>query len=342
MTRSGLLPNWIIAGVPKSGTSTLFRWLTDHPQVSGPTEKETYYYVDRDSHMFRADRNFLSGGLAGYERLFATCEQSAKVTIEATPSYMYSKIALAELPNVPTKPRFIFVLREPVAQLRSLFRYFQQNWSWIPRGMTFRNFIEAAEQGTNDFKGNELARNAITNVWYPQHLERWRDRVGSDRMLILLFENLVTDSGAVLRTLAWRLGIDSGFYDTYDFPHENSTYVARSGTLQGLNERLRGRLPKGSLYNFMRSLYRTINTRPVKADERDLDLERKLSEQFAPMIPQLEQDFGLDLTEWRTAAARRGAASISVELGEAERREAPPMQRPLTRSQAHDAWSRRA
>src|SRR5215212_3535508 len=59
VTRFGMLPNWIIAGVPKAGTSTLFRWLTDHPEVSGPSEKETCYFVDRGSHMFRPDRNFL-------------------------------------------------------------------------------------------------------------------------------------------------------------------------------------------------------------------------------------------------------------------------------------------
>ena len=128
-----MFPNWIIAGAPKAGTSSLFRWLTDHPDVTGPLEKETYYFVDPGTHMFRSQRNFYEGGLAGYSKLFDSCDRSSKIIIKSTPGYVYSKTALRELPALPSAPRFIFVLREPVAQLRSLFTYFQQNWNWIPR-----------------------------------------------------------------------------------------------------------------------------------------------------------------------------------------------------------------
>jgi hypothetical protein len=296
-----MLPSWIIAGAPKAATSTLFRWLVDHPQAAGPTEKETYFFVDPETHMFRADRNFRDHGLAGYEKLFEAADPSARVIVEATPGYMYYRTALRELPNLPTRPSFIFVLREPIAQLQSLHSYFQQNWNWIPRRMGFREFIDVVETGSCDFKGNELAANALANAWYPEHLRKWRDAVGPERMLILLFEDLVRGNRAFMRSVADRLGIDPAFYDGYHYPRENSTYAARSGWLQDLNIRLRAHLPQGRLYDCARDLYRSLNTRPAVPAARDAELERMLGERFAPMLIELERDFGLDLAPWRSA-----------------------------------------
>jgi hypothetical protein len=296
-----MLPNWIIIGAPKAATSTLFRWLVDHPDVTGPREKETYYFSDPGTHMFRRDRNFRDRGLAGYEELFGSCDQSAKVVIEATPGYLYSATALRELPSLPTRPKFIVVIREPVAQLRSLFRYFQQNWNWIPRDMTFGDFIAAVESGRSTFRGNELAANALANAWYSKHLRRWRSAVGSDRMLILLFEELVSDSRAVMNRIASELGIDPSFYDDYTFPRENSTYLARSGALQDLNIWLRARVPQGPFYDAVRQVYRRINTRPAGPQAREPALEATLAERFRPMLAELERDFALDLAPWRVA-----------------------------------------
>ena len=66
----GLLPNLVIAGAPKSGTSSVFRWLADHPQVLGSSVKETYYFVDPGSHMCDPGRHFLTGGIGGYRGFF--------------------------------------------------------------------------------------------------------------------------------------------------------------------------------------------------------------------------------------------------------------------------------
>lgn len=294
-----VLPNWIIAGAPKAATSSLFRWLVDHPEVAGSLEKETYYFADAGTHMFRSDRNFASNGLAGYQSLFEEPGPSTKVILESTPSYLYSETALRELPDLPSQPSFIFVLREPVAQLRSLFAYFQQNWNWIPRQMNFGEFILAVEEERFNFKGNELARDALRNAWYPQHLLRWRRAVGERRMLVLLFDDLVTDNRGTLKCVAERLGISPSFYDGYDFPPENQTYIVRNGPLQDLNIVIRKRLPQGRIYDAFRSLYRAVNTRRPGPQAVDPAIGRRLAEKFLPMVSELEREFSLDMTRWR-------------------------------------------
>lgn len=299
-----MMPNWIIVGAPKAGTSSLFQWLVDHPQVGGSREKETYYFVDPGTHMYRQDRNFAQHGVKGYEALFSHCDPAARVVLEATPGYMYYETALTELPRLPTRPNFIFLLREPVAQLRSLHRYFQQNWDWVPRSMSFAEFVDAAERGDSNFKGNELAAGALRNACYIDQMRRWRDACGPERLHVLLFESLLEDPRQFMAETAQRLGIDPSFYDSYDYPIENESYVARSATLQSLNIRLRGMIPQGRVYHALRRIYRAANTRKasasaVRVDLQDLAAERMLSQRYMPMLDDLETEFGLDLARWR-------------------------------------------
>jgi len=305
-----MLPNWIIVGAPKAGTSSLFQWLADHPEVCGSKEKETYYFVDPGTHMYRRDRNFADHGLSGYEALFAPGGHSAQVVVEATPGYMYYETALRELPKLPSRPQFIFVLREPVAQIRSLHRYFQENWDWIPRDMGFAEFMDAVERGTSSFKGNELASHALGNADYLPHLRRWRGACGAERLHVFLFEDLTADPREFMRNVAGTMGIDRAFYDSYGFPVENGTYVVRNAALQGLNIRMRGLIPQGRMYEALRRMYRAANTRaaPKSAAEVDAEeqaAERRLSERYLPQVVMLEKEFGLDLSRWRAKLEAR-------------------------------------
>jgi hypothetical protein len=64
------LPNLIIGGAPKCGTSSLFQWLADHPEVCGSRVKEIFYLMDRDHPLLKAESNFHNHGLCGYESYF--------------------------------------------------------------------------------------------------------------------------------------------------------------------------------------------------------------------------------------------------------------------------------
>ena len=58
------LPNLFIIGVPKAGTTTLARWLCDHPDVRGGVEKELRFLMDAGSTQARPDA-YHETGLAG-------------------------------------------------------------------------------------------------------------------------------------------------------------------------------------------------------------------------------------------------------------------------------------
>jgi hypothetical protein len=294
-----LLPNLIIAGAPKAGTSSLHLWLADHPDALGAIEKETYFFVDPGTHMHRPDRH-IANGLDGYSDYFRPVEGRHYSTIlESTPSYLYSQTALELLPSLPTEPRFIFVLREPSAQIYSLFTYFKNNWTWIPRDLTFEHYVDEVSTGTPDYMGNELANNALRYGAYVDYLSRWRDRVGAERMRVWLFDDLVADKAAFTKRAAAFAGLDQSFYDSYDFPSDNETYQVRSGALQSINVAVRGMLPKGRTYDALRGLYRGLNTRkPGKAGEDDMAIREALKGRFADANARLAREFDLDLSGW--------------------------------------------
>lgn len=297
---NAVLPNLVVAGAPKAGTSSLHMWLADHPDALGSTEKETYFFVDPGTHMHLPERH-ISRGLEEYSACFdPEPGRSYKVVLESTPSYLYSATALRELPDLPTQPRFIFVVREPSAQIYSLFSYFKNNWNWIPLHLTFAQYIEDITSGTPDYRGNELAVNALANGAYIDFLGRWRDRVGADRMRVWLFDELVADKLAFTKRAAEFAGLDPAFYDSYAFPSDNETYEVRSGALQSLNVAMRRLLPRGKAYQALRRVYRSLNTRrPRPPGDADGAVRHALKERFSDANMRLAREFGLDLSGWQ-------------------------------------------
>lgn len=292
------LPNLFIAGVPKAGTSSLHRWLADHPDAIGAKDKEARYFMDSGSHIYRSDFN-ISNGINDYLRQFQIPEgASPRVILDSTPAYIYQKTALDHVPDLPSHPRCVFILREPAQQIRSLFTYFQNNWDWIPAAMSFDDYLGALHAKNHQFGGNELARDALQNARYVEYLRLWRDRLGPDRMLVCTFDQLRQNPADLTRKIAAWAGLDVGFYDNYDFPSENESYVPRWRLLQRANIFLRERLPKGAGYDALRSVYRRINThRGLAAPDQGAALAR-LRQNFAATNADLAQEFGLDLSGW--------------------------------------------
>jgi hypothetical protein len=296
----GFIPNLVIAGAPKCGTSSLHRWLSAHPDSMGSSEKETYFLSDPGTHMFRPEASILDG-LAGYIRYFdADHGQNPVAVLESTPSYIYSTTALRFLPALPSRPRVVFVLREPSAQIHSIFRYFQSNWNWIPPDLTFREFVDRALAGKElSYRGNELAQNALRYARFVDFLRRWRDALGEDRMRVYLFENLRTDPLALVKDIAAFARLNPAFFDDFAFPAYNQTVAVRSQSVQNLNIAIRSLLPKGAVYDAARALYRRINiTPPATKSELDVITLADLKLSFQEHNRQLSREFGLDLSSW--------------------------------------------
>jgi len=114
------LPNVIIGGAPKCGTSSLYFWLAAHPEVYGSPKKETFFFADKVNR-FNASANVHEHDLDHYEAFFKGGEE-ATVRFEATAHYLYEKVAREHFSNWPHKPKMIFLFREPSKQMYSHYK----------------------------------------------------------------------------------------------------------------------------------------------------------------------------------------------------------------------------
>ncbi len=298
MNGSDWLPNFFIAGFPKAGTSSLHRWIADHPDALGSREKEACFFVDPESHVYRAKANW-NAGLETYRSQFQLpATGRPKVVVESTPTYVYQRTALAQIPDLSTNPRCLFLLREPADQIRSVFGYYRNNWAAIPATMDFTRYLETVRTGGMDFGGNELARDALANARYVNFLLPWRDRLGTDRMMISTFDELRADAPGLTRRVAEWIGLDPAFYDGYDFPRENETYIPRSRLLHRANLAVRSRLPNGSIYRALRGVYRRLNTQSGSGKRTNDEETASLRAEFSDANAELAEEFGLDLGSW--------------------------------------------
>ena len=310
------LPNLIIAGVPRAGTTSLHRWLSAHPDAAGSTPKETAFFIDPDSHQFDPAANAATSPLDRYERFFASAGNRSRVVFEATPAYLYSRTALERLPDLASQPQFLFVLREPGSQIHSMFRYFQHNWQMLPAAMTFDDYISLARIRSERLAHNPLLRHALDHARYVDYLLQWRSRCDPNRIHVCLYDELRRSPSDFVRGVCKPLGLDSGFYDTYAFPRENDSYVPRSRFVHAFNVRIRDRLPKGALYRFARSAYRMLNSRTedrVSPGDDPQQLVAELSAEFAEANALLADAFSLDLSTWNRPGMPPTAAAEDPE-----------------------------
>ena len=301
------LPNLVIAGAPKCGTSSLYRWLADHPQACGAKVKETFYLMDEGHPLLRRDANFHTHGLAGYRAFFNECAAGCRIIFEATTHYIYQRTPIEVLSQLPQPPQIVFVLRKPSERVYSSFQFSKNNLANVRSDVSFARFVELLKQDADGRAINELAgasayvlRNDVRYSRYVEYLTPWVERFGRERVHVLLFEDLKADPRAFMQHLARRIGIDPAFYDAYDFPVRNETFNVRYKTLHRRVRRLNELVPAGGLKGALKKVYLKAqagkaNNGKTQADKQTLiDLERE----FRPFNQRLADELRLDLSAW--------------------------------------------
>ena len=312
-----MLPNLVIAGAPKCGTSSLFKWLSDHPRACGSAVKETYYLLDPGHPLLRFARSsYHEQGLEGYERLFPGCRPGEHdVVFEATTHYLYQRTALEVVAGLPTRPHVAFVLRKPSERVYSSYQYTLNNLAKLDDRISFPRFVrlvkgeEDAGAPLDEVLGESayVLKNDIGYSRYVEHLRPWVERLGRGRAHVLLFEDMRRDPRAFMKDFAARLGLDPSFYDSYSFPVRNETVRIKSRRLHRRARMFEGVLPGGAVRDFVRGLYLRAQSggsgAPRKTEE-DLRALEELEREFQPFSRRLASELGVDISAWGAPAAR--------------------------------------
>lgn len=193
------LPDVLIIGAQRSGTSSLYKYLGAHPDISPSLRKETEYfsrYHDRGEMWYRAH---FPMGVRG--RIRRVTRRPPLVSFEATPDYLLDPRAARRAAELVPQAKLIALLREPGA------RAISQHKHMVRLGYETLE-LEAALEAEETRIGTARERIASDESYvsaaflrysyfergrYADHLRRWFDEFAPDRILIVRSEDLFAD-----------------------------------------------------------------------------------------------------------------------------------------------------
>jgi hypothetical protein len=275
------LPNAVVIGAPKCGTSSLYFWLSAHPQVCASPVKETFFFAD-EINRFNRSANAIEHGLETYATYFKGCTQ-ADVVLEATAPYLYYQNALKHIPSLPTAPKCVVVLREPTARLYSQYRFERYRTKRISQ--SFAEYVADAA--------------LVAHGDYAHWLRPWAAALGPGRLHVVLFESLMKNPQAEMERMARFLAIDPGFYAAYSYVQHNETVAIRSKGLHRLGLAVQRYVPH-FLQEALLPLYLKMNAGKMPAkDPEDDRVRAEMRAHYRALQPELQSLFpDLDWSTW--------------------------------------------
>ena len=273
-----ILPNFLIIGAPRSGTTSLSEYLGTHPQVFTSREKELHFF-DRRFHR----------GVEWYARQFARAK--GKIAIgEATARYMYGAEVMARMHGLLPEAKLIAILRNPVDRAYSHYWYFRAR-GWEP--LDFAGAIAAEER---EAQAHSRARRFyLEGGRYLKYLRVVCESYPRDALLVLLFDDLHAAPGATFTTVCRFLGVD----DTFVPPNLGELFF-RYKEFRSilLSKAARKFVPEG----LIKDVLFWMLSRPASYPPLDPVLRRDLQERFAADNAALAAWLGRDLSSWSAPA----------------------------------------
>ena len=187
----GPLPNFLVIGAMKAGTTSLYHYLRAHPEVFMPKLKEVDFFTE--------ELNW-GKGWSWYHRQFAGVEPGVKAIGEASTSYTkyprYGGTAERIAKNLPGA-RLVYVVRDPFERIRS---HYQHN---VTLGEESRDLDDAIHTNPN----------YVDYTRYSTQLERYADHFPRDRMLVITSDELRHKRRETVHRVYEFLDVDGGFVD---------------------------------------------------------------------------------------------------------------------------------
>jgi hypothetical protein len=272
------LPNFLIIGAAKSGTTSLYHYLRQHPDIFMSRIKEPNYYTDEDNLL---DVPAIRSRTA-YETLFAGAKGQRAIG-EATVRYLNATAGVERIHADLLGVRLIASLRHPAE------RAYSSYLSRLATGRESRRAEDALQPGSYPFE---------TSFYYPR-LRRYYDRFPAEQINVILFDDLIARSQDVLRELFRFLDVDPGFIADTSIGH-NAGVAPRSLFLNRLlNTGMRLFRPIVPQSLRSRGLATRLR-RPIlrKPEPMSPLLRRRLTEQYSDDILATAELIGRDLSHW--------------------------------------------
>lgn len=284
------VPNFIVIGVAKAGTTSLYRYLDQHPEIFMCPEKGTNYFGYEDARAWTWHdegeppllRNFHVRTFAEYEAAFAGVADELAVG-EVSPQYFRCPTAARRIHERIPRVKLVANLRNPADRAFSGF---------LMRTRRGEGVGDVYEELTPD-------ASHVKEGFYYTRMKRYFDTFSREQIRTYLFEDFRKDPAAVVQDLCGFLGVDTGFVPDTAVRH-NPANVPRSATLNRVFYHPRViRGAKALMPERVQAIAKRLRQRNLRtAPTFPADLRAELLGVYREDILKLEALLDRDLSSW--------------------------------------------
>lgn len=293
------LPDFVVAGVARAGTTTLYNLLKKHKQIYLPNVKETNYFSKATSKNAEDYRLPKSGkeyhtkiikDWSVYEKLYKTEESSNKLKGDISPSYMWDLKSAERIRAKNKDAKIIITLRSPVDRVLSHYKM-----NYYTGYEKESNFKKALNKDPDGFWGGGNCY--LKCSFYYESLKTYFDSFEKDNILILIYEDWIEDQRKLADSITEFLGIK--YFKNCDLVsnHQNKVkpikYLKVLNLLrnQNLKRLLKKTIPQQKIDGLKKKYFEGDDTKITIA----LDEEKKLKELFKEDVLKTGKLLDIDL-----------------------------------------------
>jgi len=298
------LPNFLIIGAAKSGTTSLYYYLQQHPQIFMSPVKETNFF-SLEGHPLNfqgpGDREaicpFAVTNWQEYRKLFADVTNEIAIG-EASPLYLYHPDAPCRIKEKLENVKLIAILRNPVERAFSSFLHLRRDQREPERD--FRTAIS---------RENERIAANWEHIWHYLHmgfysiqLKRYFTQFSPEQMKIYLYEDLQNDPLGIVKDICRFLEVDDKFIPDMSQQY-NRSFIPRSAKLRNFLD------DDGDIKKTIRQLvphkllgmgYDILNYMNASRPQLPSSFRRELIDVYRADILELADLLKRDLSTWLT------------------------------------------
>ena len=272
------LPNFIIIGAQKAGTTTLYNALNQHPEIYMPINKELNFYFKE---------KLFNKGIKYYKSLFQPKGQ--QVMGEASPGYMCHPLVPKRIFETNKDVKIICVLRNPVD------RAYSQFWD-NKRHLTETGSFENAFSKYSNYQQYESGKiGYFTRGFYADYLERYYNLFPKENILLLKTEDLKNNFEESILICHEFLGLKNLSYKTTQIKSNesytyNNIFYKLIFNYSFINRNIPYNIKKFSFFG---------RTSKFSYPHLDKDIRKDLTSYFWKHNEKLEKLTNLNLSNWK-------------------------------------------
>ncbi|MEO1670285.1 MAG: sulfotransferase [Cyanobacteria bacterium J06631_2] len=304
-------PNFLILGVAKSGTTSLYHYLCQHPEIFMSRVKEPNFFacegenLDYQGPGYFYVRDWTVTDWQDYQNLFAAAD-TEKALGEASWSSFYYPAAVERIKKYCPQMKFILLLRNPIERAFSHYSYLRQ---YEKEPLT--NFEAAISMESRRITANYWADwHYLQLGFYSQAIVRYQRVFAKSKFKIILYEDFIQDTNRILQEIFEFLEVASDYHSVTFAQAYNSTQLPKSQMIHRLfktsrqvhlKRAVKTLVPK-TMYQCLKQNRDRLESKTRYTPKLSLQARHKLSRIYCSEIAELEQLLEQDLSGWLTPA----------------------------------------